>query len=52
MALTVFDLGDGHTVHSYRLPNATGWPVGVSVGHDRRVVTATSDGRVYGFAPA
>ena len=52
MALTVFDLGDGHTVHSYRLPGATGWPVGVSVGHDRRVVTATSDGRVFGFAPA
>ncbi|MCG7593862.1 PQQ-binding-like beta-propeller repeat protein [Mycobacterium sp. PSTR-4-N] len=52
MALIVFDLGDGHTLHSYRLPGATGWPVGVSVGHDRRVVTATSDGRVYGFAPA
>ncbi|RZT19398.1 outer membrane protein assembly factor BamB [Mycobacterium sp. BK558] len=52
MALTVFALGDGHTVNTYRLPGATGWPVGVSVGHDRRVVTATSDGRVYGFAPA
>ncbi len=52
MALIVFALGDGHTVNSYRLPGATGWPVGVSIGHDRRVVTATSDGRVYGFAPA
>jgi outer membrane protein assembly factor BamB len=52
MALAVFALGDGHTVNSYRLPNASGWPVGVSVGHDRRVVAATSDGRVYGFAPA
>ncbi|KGI67630.1 PQQ-binding-like beta-propeller repeat protein [Mycolicibacterium rufum] len=52
MALTVFALGDGHTVNSYRLPGATGWPVGVSIGHDRRVVTATSDGRVYGFAAA
>jgi outer membrane protein assembly factor BamB len=51
-ALLVFDPGDGHTVNSYPLPNATGWPVGVSIGHDRRVVTATSDGRVYGFAPA
>ncbi|MCB0948099.1 MAG: PQQ-like beta-propeller repeat protein [Mycobacterium sp.] len=52
MALVVFDLGDGHTLNSYRLPGATGWPVGVSIGHDRRIVTATSDGRVYGFGPA
>ncbi len=52
MALMVFALGDGHTVNRYPLPGATGWPVGVSIGHDRRVVTATSDGRVYGFAPA
>jgi len=51
-ALVVFDPADGHTVNSYPLPQATGWPVGVSVGHDRRVVTATSDGQVYGFAPA
>ena len=50
-ALLVFDPADGHTVNSYPLPEATGWPVGVSVGHDRRVVTATSDGQVYGFAP-
>ena len=52
MALMIFDLGDGRTVNSYRLPAATGWPVGVSIGQDRRVVTATSDGQVYGFAPA
>ncbi|MGZ8803070.1 MAG: outer membrane protein assembly factor BamB family protein [Mycobacterium sp.] len=52
LALVVFDLGDGHTINSYRLPGATGWPVGVSIGHDRRVVTATSDGRVYGFVPS
>jgi len=51
-ALLVFDPADGRTVNTYPLPNATGWPVGVSVGHDRRVVTATSDGWVYGFAPA
>jgi outer membrane protein assembly factor BamB len=50
-ALVVFDPSDGRTVNSYPLPNATGWPVGVSIGHDRRVVTATSDGLVYGFAP-
>jgi hypothetical protein len=50
--LLVFDPTDGHTVNGYPLPRATGWPVGVSVGHDRRVVTATSDGQVYGFAPA
>lgn len=51
-ALTVFSPADGHTVNSYRLPGATGWPVGVSVAHDKRVVTATSDGQVYAFAPA
>jgi outer membrane protein assembly factor BamB len=50
-ALLVYDPADGHTVNSYPLPGATGWPVGVSVGHDRRVVNATSDGQVYGFAP-
>jgi outer membrane protein assembly factor BamB len=50
-ALLVFDPADGHTVNSYPLPQATGWPVGVSVGHDRRVVTATSSGQVYGFSP-
>ncbi len=51
-ALLVFDPADGHTVNSYPLPEASGWPVGVSVGHDRRVVTATSTGQVYGFEPA
>jgi outer membrane protein assembly factor BamB len=50
-ALLVFDPHDGHTLNSYPLPQATGWPVGVSIGHDRRVVTATSDGQVYGFVP-
>ncbi|MBJ7336242.1 PQQ-binding-like beta-propeller repeat protein [Mycolicibacterium sp.] len=52
MALVVFDPADGHTLNSYPLPGATGYPVGVSIGHDRRVVAATSDGRVFGFAPA
>jgi outer membrane protein assembly factor BamB len=51
-ALLVFDPADGHTINNYPLPDATGWPVGVSIGHDHRVVTATSDGQVYGFAPA
>jgi outer membrane protein assembly factor BamB len=51
-ALLVFDPADGHTMNSYPLPEATGWPVGVSVSHDRRVVTATSAGQVYGFEPA
>ena len=45
LALTVFDPADGHTINSYPLPQASGWPVGVSIGHDRRVVTATSAGR-------
>lgn len=52
LALLAFDPTDGHTLNSYALPEATGAPVGVSIGHDRRVVTATSDGQVYGFAPA
>lgn len=52
MALLVFDPTDGHTLNTYPLPGASGYPVGVSIGHDRRVVTATSDGRVFGFAPA
>ncbi len=51
-ALLAFDTGDGRTVNSYPLPDATGWPVGVSIGHDRRVIAATSDGQVYGFAPS
>jgi outer membrane protein assembly factor BamB len=50
-ALLVFDPADGRTINSYPLTDATGYPVGVSIGHDRRVVTATSDGQVYGFAP-
>lgn len=52
MSLLVFDPRDGHTVNSYPLPEATGYPVGVAVGHDRRVVAATSDGQVYSFSPA
>lgn len=51
-SLLVFDTADGHTLNSYPVPEATGWPVGVSIGHDHRIVTATSDGQVYGFAPA
>jgi outer membrane protein assembly factor BamB len=52
LTLLVFDPADGRTVNSYPLPGANGFPVGVSIGHDRRVVAATSDGQVYGFAPA
>ena len=52
MSLLVFDPEKGRTINSYPLPAATGYPVGVSVGTDRRVVTATSDGQVYSFAPA
>ena len=52
MSLLVFDRANGHTINSYPLPAATGYPVGVSVANDRRVVAATSDGQVYGFAPA
>lgn len=50
--LEVFDLSDGRSLNSYPLPQARGVPLGVSIGHDRRVIAATSDGQVYGFAPA
>ena len=52
MSVLVFDPANGHTLNSYPLPAANGYPVGLSVGTDRRVVAATSDGQVYGFAPA
>ena len=51
MSLLVFDPPSGRTLNNYPLPEATGYPVGVSIGHDRRVVTATSDGQVYSFGP-
>ncbi len=53
LALLVFNPADGgRTLNSYPLPDATGFPVGVSVGYDRRVVAATSGGQVYSFAAA
>jgi outer membrane protein assembly factor BamB len=52
MALLAFSPHDGRTLSSYPLPRAEGFGVGVSVGHDRRVVAATSDGQIYSFAPA
>jgi outer membrane protein assembly factor BamB len=52
MSVLVFDPATGHTLGSYPLPAARGYPVGVSVGNDRRVVAATSDGQIFGFAPA
>lgn len=52
MSLLVFNPADGHTINSYSLPAATGYPVGVSIAVDGRVVTATSDGQAYSFAPA
>lgn len=53
LALLVFNPADGgRTVNRYPLPEADGFPVGVSVGFDRRVVAATSAGQVYSFAPA
>ena len=50
--LLVFDTADGHTLNSYPLPEAGGFPVGISVGTDRRVVAATSAGQVYSFSPS
>ncbi|MCV7427692.1 PQQ-binding-like beta-propeller repeat protein [Mycobacterium montefiorense] len=52
MSLLVFDSGNGYTINSYPLPAATGYPLGLAIGSDRRVVATTSDGQVYGFAPA
>jgi outer membrane protein assembly factor BamB len=53
LALVVFNPADGgRTVNSYPLPEADGFPVGVSVGTDRRVVAATSAGQVYSFGPS
>ena len=53
LALLVFDPVDGgRTLNSYPLPEAAGFPVGVSVGFDRRVVVATSGGQVYSFSPS
>ncbi|WP_250149917.1 outer membrane protein assembly factor BamB family protein [Mycolicibacter acidiphilus] len=52
LSLLVFDPADGHTINSYPLPESDGFPLGVSVGRDRRVVVATSAGQVYSFAPA
>ncbi len=53
LALLVFDPADGgRTLASYPLPEADGFPVGVSVGFDGRVVAATSAGQVYSFDPA
>ena len=52
LALLAFNPADGgRTLSSYPLPEAAGFPVGVSVGSDRRVVAATSGGQVYGFSP-
>ena len=52
LSLLVFNPADGHTLNSYPLPGADGFPVGVSVGNDRRVVATTSAGQVYSLAPA
>jgi outer membrane protein assembly factor BamB len=52
MALLVFDPADGRSINRYPLAEAAGFPVGVSIGADRRVVAATSAGQVYSFAPA
>jgi hypothetical protein len=53
LSLLVFNPADGgRTLNTYPLPDAAGFPVGVSVGFDRRVVVATSGGQVYSFEPA
>lgn len=51
LSLLVFDPDDGHSVNSYPLPESRGFPLGVSVGRDQRVVVTTSAGQVFSFAP-
>lgn len=51
-ALVVFNTPDGAPVNRYPLPDASGFPVGISVGADQRVLVALSDGMVYCFSPA
>jgi outer membrane protein assembly factor BamB len=51
LSLLAFDAANGRTLNSYPLPEADGFPVGVSVGLDRRVVVATSAGQLYSFEP-
>ncbi|MCG5434362.1 PQQ-binding-like beta-propeller repeat protein [Mycobacterium sp. MYCO198283] len=51
LALLVVDPADGSTRARLPMPRATGWPVGVAVANDRRVVAATSDGQVFSFGP-
>ena len=52
LAIVMLVLPFAYFINRYELPGGSGWPVGVSVGQDGRLVTATSDGRVFGFAPA
>ena len=53
MSLLVVNPADGgNTVNSYPLPEAAGFPAGISVGFDRRVVVTTSGGQVYSFGPS
>lgn len=51
MMLLVFDPANGKTLNNYPLPEAEGYPAGISVSNDRRVVITTSAGQVYSFAP-
>ena len=53
LALLVLDPADGgRTLNSYPLPEAAGFPAGISIGFDRRVVVTTSGGQVYSFGPS
>ena len=53
LSLLVFNPADGgRTLNTYPLPDAEGFPVGVSVGSEGAVVAATSTGQVYSFRPA
>lgn len=51
MALLAFEPATGKTLNNYPLPQAEGYPAGISVSNDRRVVITTSAGQVYSFAP-
>ncbi|SLH93689.1 FOG: WD40-like repeat protein [Mycobacteroides abscessus subsp. massiliense] len=51
LALVVFNTPDGATINRYPLPDAAGFPVGISIGPDQRVIVTLSEGLVYGFRP-
>ncbi|MFD4292617.1 PQQ-binding-like beta-propeller repeat protein [Rhodococcus sp. NPDC058505] len=51
LALITFDTGTGETVDRDALPNASGYPVGTSIGPDGEVLTSSAIGELFVFTP-